>query len=194
MPPRLSTNTIRSGVDPGNIDNVLVAPIHAVQRPRSRSRKQTFPIRAYCTNFARHLGQFWINCLACAKLRCEMEHDSGGDRRLRQDVHGRPICQAHVAELTAAGATKVFHETMSGAVTDRAALKHAVGSVEAGDVLLVTRLDRLARSPRDLLNTLNEVSNRRAGFRSLRDAWADTTTPHGRLMVTILARIGRVRA
>jgi hypothetical protein len=50
----------------------------------------------------------------------------------------------------------------------------------------VTRLDRLARTTRDLLNTLAVVANRGAGFRSLADAWADTTTPHGRLMLTVL--------
>jgi DNA invertase Pin-like site-specific DNA recombinase len=47
-------------------------------------------------------------------------------------------------------------------------------------------LDRLARSTRDLLNVLATVSEREAGFRSLKDAWADTTTPHGRLMLTVL--------
>ena len=55
-----------------------------------------------------------------------------------------------------------------------------------GDVLLVTRLDRLARSTRDLLNTLDAIGKAGAGFRSLADAWADTTTPHGRLMLTVL--------
>jgi DNA invertase Pin-like site-specific DNA recombinase len=51
---------------------------------------------------------------------------------------------------------------------------------------MVTRLDRLARSTRDLLNTLAAVAGRKAGFRSLGDTWADTTTAHGRLMLTIL--------
>jgi len=50
----------------------------------------------------------------------------------------------------------------------------------------VTRLDRLARSTRDLLNTLATIADKGAGFRSLADAWADTTTPHGRLMLTVL--------
>ena len=48
------------------------------------------------------------------------------------------------------------------------------------------KLDRLARSTRDLLNTLATISERGASFKSLSDAWADTTTPHGRLMVTVL--------
>ncbi|HEY3028796.1 MAG TPA: recombinase family protein, partial [Bradyrhizobium sp.] len=52
--------------------------------------------------------------------------------------------------------------------------------------LMVTRLDRLARSTRDLLNTLDEITKRGAGFKSLADVWADTTTAHGRLMLTIL--------
>jgi DNA invertase Pin-like site-specific DNA recombinase len=61
-----------------------------------------------------------------------------------------------------------------------------LGQLVAGDVLMVTRLDRLARSTRDLLNTLAAIADRKAGFRSLGDTWADTTTPHGRLMLTVL--------
>jgi Resolvase, N terminal domain len=52
--------------------------------------------------------------------------------------------------------------------------------------LIRRRLDRLARSTRDLLNVLATVGEREAGFRSLKDTWADTTTPHGRLMLTVL--------
>jgi DNA invertase Pin-like site-specific DNA recombinase len=94
---------------------------------------------------------------------------------------------AQQSALTAAGAERVFAEKASGAVTDRKALGRALSALGAGDVLLVTRLDRLARSTRDLLNVLDAVANAGAGFRSLADAWADTTTPHGKLMVTVLA-------
>jgi DNA invertase Pin-like site-specific DNA recombinase len=93
---------------------------------------------------------------------------------------------AQQAVLSAAGAEKIFSEKISGAVTDRKALAKAIAALGAGDVLLVTRLDRLARSTRDLLNVLDAVANAGAGFRSLADTWADTTTPHGRLMVTVL--------
>jgi DNA invertase Pin-like site-specific DNA recombinase len=93
---------------------------------------------------------------------------------------------AQIEALTAAGAAKVFRETVSGVQTDRAQLRKALVSLEAGDVLIVTRLDRLARSTRDLLNTLASIADRKAGFRSLGDAWADTTTSHGRLMLTVL--------
>ena len=61
-----------------------------------------------------------------------------------------------------------------------------LGQLEPGDVLTVTRLDRLARSTRDLLNTLAAITGSKAGFRSLGDTWADTTTAHGRLILTVL--------
>jgi DNA invertase Pin-like site-specific DNA recombinase len=93
---------------------------------------------------------------------------------------------AQQAALTAAGAERVFAEKVSGAVTERKALAKAIAALGGGDVLLVTRLDRLARSTRDLLNVLDTVAKAGAGFRSLADAWADTTTPHGRLMLTVL--------
>ena len=94
---------------------------------------------------------------------------------------------AQRAELAAAGCAKVFAETASGTTADRPRLGRALEALDPGDVLVVTRLDRLARSTRDLLNVLATVAARGAEFRSLRDAWADTTTPHGRLMVTVLA-------
>ena len=92
---------------------------------------------------------------------------------------------AQVAQQTAAGAAKVFRETASGAKTERARLRKALAALEAGDVLEVTRLDRLARFTRDLLNALAAITGREAGFRFLGDTWADTTTAHGRLMLTM---------
>ena len=80
----------------------------------------------------------------------------------------------------------MFREVASGAKADRAQLRRLVATLAAGDVVTVTRLDRLARSTRDLLNTLAAIAERKAGFRSLGDAWADTTTAHGRLMLTVL--------
>ena len=94
---------------------------------------------------------------------------------------------AQLASLKAAGAERIFSEKISGAVTDRKALAKAMAALGAGDILLVTRLDRLARSTRDLLNVLDSISRVGAKFKSLADAWADTTTPHGELMITILA-------
>src|SRR3954471_4207056 len=93
---------------------------------------------------------------------------------------------AQIAQPKAAGAEKVFREKVSGARADRPELARLMRTLTSGDVVLVTRLDRLARSPRDLLNTLAAATEKQAGFRSLLDAWAGTTTPHGRLMLTVL--------
>jgi len=103
----------------------------------------------------------------------------------RVSTDGQSV-DAQVRQLTKAGCKKVFREPASGAKTDRSQLRRALDQLDAGDVLMVTRLDRLARSTRDLLNTLATITDRKAGFRSLGDAWADTTTSHGRLMVTVL--------
>lgn len=93
---------------------------------------------------------------------------------------------AQDAALREAGCTRLFAEKASGAKTDRKALAKAIAALDEGDVLVVTRLDRLARSTRDLLNTLDAIAKAKAGFRSLADTWADTTSAHGRLMLTVL--------
>ena len=94
---------------------------------------------------------------------------------------------AQIAELKDAGCTEIFREKESGAKSDRAQLARLIGRLKQGDVLVVTRLDRLARSTRDLLNVLASVADNGAAFKSLRDGWANTTTPHGRLMLTVLS-------
>jgi DNA invertase Pin-like site-specific DNA recombinase len=78
--------------------------------------------------------------------------------------------EAQVRQLTKAGCKKVFREIASGAKTDRAQLRKALDQLESGNLLMVTRLDRLARSTRDLLNTLAAITDKNAGFRSLGDA------------------------
>ena len=93
---------------------------------------------------------------------------------------------AQQAALRAAGVEKVYSEKISGAVTDRPALAKAIGALSNGDVLVVCKLDHLASSTRDLLNTLAAIGDAGATFKSLGDGWADTTTPHGRLMLTVL--------
>ena len=103
----------------------------------------------------------------------------------RVSTDGQSV-DAQVRQLKAAGARQVLREVASGAKTDRTQLRRALDQLDAGDVLMVTRLDRLARSTRDLLNTLAAIAGRKAGFRSLGDTWADTTTAHGRLMLTVL--------
>jgi DNA invertase Pin-like site-specific DNA recombinase len=95
----------------------------------------------------------------------------------RVSTDGQDLATQHEL-LKAAGAELVK--------TDRAALARCMRSLEPGDTIVVTKLDRLARSTRDLLNTLATIGEAGASFRSLGDPWADTTTPHGRLMLTVL--------
>jgi DNA invertase Pin-like site-specific DNA recombinase len=103
----------------------------------------------------------------------------------RVSTDGQNYATQHAA-LIAAGCAKVFAEKVSGAKTDRAQLAKAIAALAEGDCLIVTKLDRLARSTRDLLNTLAEITQRGASFKSLGDSWADTTTPAGKLMLTVL--------
>jgi len=103
----------------------------------------------------------------------------------RVSTDGQSV-DAQVRQLRAAGARQVFREVASGAKTDRSQLRRALDQLDTNDMLMVTRLDRLARSTRDLLNTLASIAAKGAGFRSLGDIWADTTTAHGRLMLTVL--------
>jgi DNA invertase Pin-like site-specific DNA recombinase len=104
----------------------------------------------------------------------------------RVSTDGQTVA-AQDAALHTAGAAKVYAERVSGASTNgRKALAQALKALRPGDILVVTRLDRLARSTRDLLNVLDQITKAGAGFKSLADSWADTTTAHGRLMLTVL--------
>jgi DNA invertase Pin-like site-specific DNA recombinase len=103
----------------------------------------------------------------------------------RVSTDGQALAIQHEL-LKAAGAELVYAEKQSGVKTDRAALARCMRSLVPGDTVVVTKLDRLARSTRDLLNTLAMIGEAGASFRSLGDPWADTTTPHGRLMLTVL--------
>ena len=94
--------------------------------------------------------------------------------------------EGQVSALKAAGCEKIFREKASGARGHRTQLSRLITSLDRGDLAVVTRLDRLARSTRDLLNILAAIAERGAGFRSLGDSWADTSTSHGRLMLTVL--------
>jgi DNA invertase Pin-like site-specific DNA recombinase len=94
--------------------------------------------------------------------------------------------QSQTEALHLAGCARVYSEKISGAYSDRPQLAKAIQALGEGDTLVVCKLDRLARSTRDLLNTLASIAEAGAMFRSLGDPWCDTTTPHGRLMLTVL--------
>src|ERR1700749_65636 len=91
--------------------------------------------------------------------------------------------------LKAAGATKVYREKVSGVRADRPELARLMASLRAGDVVVVTKLDRLGRSTRELLDLIDRISKAGASFRSLGDPLWDTGSPQGRLLSTLLAAI-----
>jgi len=91
--------------------------------------------------------------------------------------------------LTAAGATTIFREKISGARADRPQLAKLMASIKEGDVVLVTKLDRLGRSTRELLDLIESISKAGAAFRSVGDPLWDTSSSQGRLLSTLLAAI-----
>lgn len=104
----------------------------------------------------------------------------------RVSTNGQTLEIQHEA-LKGAGCAKIYAEKLSGARADnRPQLDRMLRALRPGDVVVVTRLDRLARSTRDLLNILDNVTASGASFKSLADAWCDTTTAHGKLLITIL--------
>jgi DNA invertase Pin-like site-specific DNA recombinase len=92
-------------------------------------------------------------------------------------------------ELHAVGCTRIFAEKITGAHAKRPELARLLDHLRDGDVVVVTRLDRLARSTRDLLDIAEQLQAKGAGLRSLAEPWADTTTPAGRMVLTVFAGI-----
>jgi DNA invertase Pin-like site-specific DNA recombinase len=96
---------------------------------------------------------------------------------------------AQLEALRKAGAKTVYREKVSGARADRPQLAKLMASLKKGDVVLVTKLDRLGRSTRELLQLIHHIDQTGASFKSLGDPLFDTTTSQGRLLVTMLAAI-----
>ncbi|MER8376001.1 recombinase family protein [Mesorhizobium sp. M1338] len=103
-------------------------------------------------------------------------------------TQGQDLDQQHAA-LGAAGCIRLFEEKVSGGKRDRPELVKLLDHLRPGDVVTVTRLDRLARSTRDLLDIAERISEAEAGLRSLAEPWADTTTPAGRMVLTVFAGV-----
>jgi len=100
-----------------------------------------------------------------------------------QDLSGQ------LAALKAAGATMVYGEKVSGTRADRPQLAKLMAGLKAGDIVTVTKLDRLGRSTRELLDLIDRISKAGASFRSLGDPLWDTSSAQGRLLSTLLAGI-----
>lgn len=97
--------------------------------------------------------------------------------------------EAQEEALLNAGADLLFTEKISGASRNRPQLSDMVDGLQEGDLVLVTRLDRFARSTLDMLTLTEAITAKGAAFRSLAEPWADTTTPHGKMIVTVLAGV-----
>ena len=91
--------------------------------------------------------------------------------------------------LKAAGCRRLYEEKISGAKRDRPELARMLDNLRDEDVIVVTRLDRLARSTKDLLDIAEQLNGIGAGLRSLAEPWADTTSPAGRMILTVFAGI-----
>jgi DNA invertase Pin-like site-specific DNA recombinase/predicted nucleotidyltransferase len=104
----------------------------------------------------------------------------------RVSTEGQTL-DAQLGALKEAGCTRIFRESISGANADRPELTRLLGMIGDGDTLVVSRQDRLPSSTRDLLAKLDELTRRGAAFRSLGETWADTTTPDGPVMLTVLS-------
>lgn len=103
----------------------------------------------------------------------------------RVSSNGQDLAQ-QLAQLDAAGCTEIYREKVSAATAERPQLKRAIGALDAGDVLMVTSTDRLARNTRDLLNILHAVKEAGAGFRSIAEPMVDTTSQFAEVVIAVL--------
>lgn len=106
----------------------------------------------------------------------------------RVSTQGQNLEQQRVM-LGQYGCQRIFEEKVSGARIDRLQLERLFDHLRAGDIVVVTRLDRLARSTTDLLHIAEKIKKIGAGLRSLAEPWVDTTSPAGQMVLTIFAGI-----
>src|SRR5258707_6175740 len=102
-----------------------------------------------------------------------------------QDQH----LSGQLEALKAAGAETIYREKISGVRADRPQLAKLMASLQPGDVVLVTKLDRLGRSTRELLDLIDRIGKAGAVFRSLGDPLLDTSSPPSPVLSTLLAAI-----
>jgi DNA invertase Pin-like site-specific DNA recombinase len=89
--------------------------------------------------------------------------------------------------LKQAGCKKLFQEKLSGSTRNRPELQRLLDQLREGDTITVTKLDRLARSTRDLLDIAETIRLAGAGLKSLSEPWADTTSPSGKMVLTVFS-------
>lgn len=121
----------------------------------------------------------------------ETEQESRLIGYARVSTQGQTL-DAQLEQLKAVGCTKIYREKVSGARADRRELMKLLKAVRSGDQVIVTRIDRMARSTFDLFAVVKQVADAGAQFRSLAEPWADTATSTGRLMVAVLGGLADV--
>src|SRR3954466_3098905 len=109
----------------------------------------------------------------------------------RVSTYGQTL-DAQLEQLREAGCTKIYCEKVTGARADRRELLRMLDRLAPGDVVMVTRIDRLARSTFDLFGIVKRIVDTKAQFRSLAESWADTGTSTGRLMIAVLGGLADV--
>ncbi len=109
----------------------------------------------------------------------------------RLSTYGQTL-DAQLEQLRGAGCRKIYREKVTGAHSDRRELIKMLASLAPGDVVTVTRIDRLARSTFDLFGIVKRIVDAKAQFRSLAEPWADTGTSTGRLMLAVLGGLADV--
>jgi DNA invertase Pin-like site-specific DNA recombinase len=111
----------------------------------------------------------------------------------RVSTYGQTL-DSQIEQLRAAGCTgqNIYREKVAGAHADRRELLRMLRRLAPGDVVTVTRIDRLARSTFDLFGIVKRIVDAKAQFRSLAEPWADTGTSTGRLMLAVLGGLADV--
>jgi DNA invertase Pin-like site-specific DNA recombinase len=109
----------------------------------------------------------------------------------RVSTYGQTL-DAQLGQLKAAGCARIYREKATGARADRKELLKMLRQLAAGDVVVVTRIDRLARSTFDLFAIVKQIADAGARFQSLAEPWADTGTSTGRLMLAVLGGLADV--
>src|SRR3954462_6207834 len=109
----------------------------------------------------------------------------------RVSTYGQTL-EAQLVQLKAQGCSRIYREKASGAQPDRRELLKLLKAIAPGDVVIVTRIDRLARSTFDLFAIVKQIVDAGGHFRSLAEPWADTATSTGRLMIAVLGGLADV--
>ena len=138
---------------------------------------------------ASRLRQLWYLLTHCKHARTT--------RKAAADLSSRgaaslPLTPLRTVRAAGCNSRNIYREKVTGARADRRELNRMLGKLAPGDVVTVTRIDRLARSTFDLFGIVKRIVDAKAQFRSLAEPWADTGTSTGRLMLAVLGGLADV--